>query len=719
MIALPPKFLTELEKADRHPFALLEIEGQGQAAEATTEAHWTANEDDNNVDFVSDPLPPAAGDVILAADAGGDETSEENGYPTSNIINQWDSGDYTDINNDSDASFLEETNTGTEDKKFIGALSLNSMLGEIPDNAHIFGINILARCYSEETASTIRIGYSDGTRRWSSSIELASGQAWNTYGNTWTTDVRSGEAWTKEGIAQLTEVGVSGYFFSSGPSYIRCSRLFMRVTFFDFLTSGYITVEFDLTADATITNQAVFSIDDKTPAGTGIVYTCEGSTSGAWGGEEVALGTITDASRVDGYRYYQVTATFAGTVLLTPVLKSIKVEIPDNFYRYSTLSDGTLNTLPLLKGIPGRTIKLSLKDFVTDSSAMSVNLVRNSSVDWMIRNEHFRGLHSTIRIGMYYPGVSDADLIPYYQGPVTNYTVGEASITINLKDATKDLSLKWPVVSAGTSKPSSVKDKVHMVQVIEDIIDDLGILSRYVDRSSLDIVRANVGDGSPLPELYLVKRTGDTAITQQEPGKDVIGELCEHLGAYLVIQENGKLKLIEYDSAATAVDAWDDNDIRRGASYTPGLESLRNNLYVYYDWVGVAQTGGGGDGIDFGSIVVAVDTSSPTSMVNWRLTSPKIIKSKWLSSDAGYYGAELATEIAGREIARLKDGVSVLSCTTSLDKAGVQVGDMVTIDSRVVINPDVGEESTRKFLVTSKTWDVGGGKVDWQLTEAR
>ncbi len=60
-----------------------------------------------------------------------------------------------------------------------------------------------------------------------------------------------------------------------------------------------------------------------------------------------------------------------------------------------------------------------------------------------------------------------------------------------------------------------------------------------------------------------------------------------------------------------------------------------------------------------------------------------------------------------------------MSCTTSLDRAGIQVGEIVEIDSRVVLNPDVGEGSTRNFLVTEKTWDVGGGKISWKLTEAR
>ncbi len=53
MIALPPKFLTELEKAGRQPFALLEIEGAGQSDEATTEAHWGAATSESNVDYDS------------------------------------------------------------------------------------------------------------------------------------------------------------------------------------------------------------------------------------------------------------------------------------------------------------------------------------------------------------------------------------------------------------------------------------------------------------------------------------------------------------------------------------------------------------------------------------------------------------------------------------------------------------------------------------------
>ena len=857
MIALPPKFLTELEKAGRKPFALLEIEGAGQSDEATTEAHWGAATSESNVDYTSSPLPPPTGDVIIAAAAGttttanvvptGDGSTIDADQPVSNV---WANVD--DDPHDSDTTRLRNVAGGQKYNLFT--FVTNGIASLVPDSIHIEKVTVgLVSRKDDVTDYTeygvLRIGGAD----YSSASDTVDNTSYILRTYDFTTDPTDSEAWTKEKLATIQEFGARDFAPSGNPMYI--TQVYLTVTYYDFETSGNITVELDLSG-ANTDNNAIISIDDNVPTGAGLTYELyyfalaymrptnhydvlgqtaneadaydaddtdasttnvatltgysfyvgrDSANNDAWqlepsglttatmkvvaeriagtgqlscfvansggqiiaslilgGGSAIAKQTfsadvsgyigdladlripvfgastgtteikiydtwiegnawgdavaIQDGSRVPtlGFENFRIKSSFTSDGTVTSILKSIGIVIPDSIYRFSTLSDDTLDAQPLLAGIPGRNVKLSLKDFVTDTSAMNVKLVRNDHVDWMLRNEYFRGLSASIRIGMFYNGITVNDLIPYYQGRVDGYGMGESEVSIKLKDATKDLNLKWPVKPAGTAKPTEPKDGTHMVQVIEDIIDDLGILARYVDRGSLATVKANVGDGSPASANYKVKRTGATAITKQEPGKKYVGELAQLLGAYLVIQENGKLQLLEYDSSASAVDTWDDNVIFKGAAYDPGLEALRNNVYLYFDWLGTAATGGGGDGINFSKIKVTVDA---TSVTNWSITSPKIIESKWIHTD--YDGVALAVEIAAREVARLKDGVGVMSCTTSLDRAGIQVGDIVEIDSALVLNPDVGEGSTRNFLVTEKTWDVGGGKISWKLTEAR
>ena len=218
-------------------------------------------------------------------------------------------------------------------------------------------------------------------------------------------------------------------------------------------------------------------------------------------------------------------------------------------------------------------------------------------------------------------------------------------------------------------------------------------------------VKEGVGDGDPDPTEYTVSRTGATLVTDPEEAKKLIRELCEHLGAYLVIQENGKLQLIEYDSLAAALDTWDANVFMKDISYDPGLESIKNQCYVFYSWDGT-----GTDGSDFSGIRISVDADSVS---DWDGTYTKVIKSKWITS------ATVALEIAAREVARLKDGVGMLSCSTSLAKCAYQVGDMITVDHDIIVNPDVGEGDTRNFLIVQKTWDIGNNKINWKLMEAR
>lgn len=726
---LSPRFIEELGSPNPQPFAILEIQSKGQSDEATTEAHWTANipGGTSNVDYTSPP--PNTGDVILAATAAENTTTTKN-PPTSNIENTWGAGDYTDIDEwpvANDGNFLRtfRASIGTSSPDFIGAIAatdLNNLIAEIPDNAQIKAVNILCRGRWDSNppsgATTLEgriridgVNHDQGT-------PIAMTNSFADHYFPFTINPDTSTPWDKDALSTLEGVGVAGNLTSTDTILHRleCSQVYLEVIWFDFETDGSITVQLDLGVDANTENNAVISIDDNVPTGSGLTYTLEGSATGAWGGEEVALGSVEDGSPVSGYRFYRPTSTLTGDGTVTSVVKSIKVEIPDRIYRFTSRTGGIFGALPYLVGIPGRTISIDLKDFVTLGSSLNANLTKDDSVVQMIRENYFKNLNASVRIGLYRDDITEDDLAFTFQGKVDGYNVGLEDVSISLKDGTKDLSAKWP---AGIS---TTKDGTHMVDVINSVIDDVGIAARYVNRGSLDTLKSSVGDGSPASPNYVVYRggsppiaVGDTTITEPDAAKKVVGELLELLGAYMVSQEDGKITVVEYDSSKAAVgDTWTTDDFVEDPAYNPDVENIVNDTFVYIDW-----NGEGTDAKDFSNLHKSPDA---TSISNWGETNTRIIKSKWLAGSAagGYYGEELALHIGARETERRKNGMGILPVKTSLSEFELQVGDMKDIDaSDLIINPDVGTGDVRKFIVVNKDVDWENVVISWSLVEAR
>ncbi|MDF1537251.1 MAG: hypothetical protein P1S46_12330, partial [bacterium] len=147
MLALPPKFLTELENADRQPFALLQIDSAGVSDEATTEAHWGANVSAANVDYTS--TPPAAGDVTLAQNTGGSLVSGTDYYATSDSdANNCgpvpiDGIFYDKVDDDPHDSATTQLDTGAVGGYCDLVSDGESILSSIPSNAVPYQVSIL------------------------------------------------------------------------------------------------------------------------------------------------------------------------------------------------------------------------------------------------------------------------------------------------------------------------------------------------------------------------------------------------------------------------------------------------------------------------------------------------------------------------------------------------------------------------------------------------
>lgn len=439
---------------------------------------------------------------------------------------------------------------------------------------------------------------------------------------------------------------------------------------------------------------------------------------------------ITDGSSVpsSGYDQFIVKSSMTGDLAVSPILGRVALTMPDNVYRYSTLKEDWFGALPKLNAIPGRTIRLNPENFITEGSSLELSLTDLPlMLETILRDEYIKGMPVTIDFGFWAPDMTPSDLTPYYQGVVEDYKVSEELATFQLRDASKSLKRKLPETPPGEGPAGVLEyDGLHMVDVVQDLIDRSGVLPRFVDLESFANTKADmgVGVGDPDPADFIVYRTDDlvgaggpdTSIKRPQPANKHVKELLELIGAYLVTQEDGRLQMILYDAADPSVDDWHEGvDIRQGSSFDARLEeTLKNVAVVYYDW-----DGDGSENADFGGIYVVDDADS---VLAWGQVN-KIIETKWLAQEpaAGniYNGRALSGFIAAREADRLKNGVGTYTCTTRLDKLEIQVGDMVTIYHDLIVSknnqvPGAGA----KMLVVKKTWAIDSGVISWELVEA-
>lgn len=438
--------------------------------------------------------------------------------------------------------------------------------------------------------------------------------------------------------------------------------------------------------------------------------------------------TVEDGSRIQniGVEDYHLKATFAGDGTATPVLRSVGLSIPDQVYKYNTLKQEWNGSIPLLTAVPGRTIRLNPESFITEGSSLELSLNDKQLIsDTLLADEYMKGLPVKIDFGFFAPDITEDDLVPYYQGLVNDYKITEDHIVLQLRDATKSLERKIPE-TVGEVKGIIEFDRWHMVDAVGRLIDLGGVLGRFLNSGSLEEVKADmgVGVGDPSPSDFIVFRSDNlvgvggpnTLIQDPKPAKSYIKELLELIGAYLVTQEDGRLQMILYDPTNPTVDDWlTTRDIQHGAKFNAKIEStLRNLTVVYYEW-----DGSGSDGKDY---LKAYAVGDQDSIDRWEQVN-KIIKSNWLAQEpvAGqdYKGRLVSAFIAARETNRLKNGVGTFTCTTSLDKLEVQVGEMVTVYSDLIQsknNPVPGAGAL--MLVVKKTWAVDSGEISWELVEA-
>ena len=662
--------------------------------------------------------------MILAVDTG-TTTATAHASPSSDVSSDYASGGYADIDeyptaNDSDRLVGNGLLGNTNDTYVGGVSNMQDFADEIPPNATIVSVEVYARMYWHTVDTLFGVGHGKagirigGTNYWAASQDPPR-DTWSTRHFTWPTNPGTSSAWLISELASIQGIGV--YQNTTGVTgngdYWLCSQLYLLVTYYNFKTSGSITVQLDLGVSANTDNNATVTIDDVVPVNTGMDYELFGveymrptgdyeaiagtvNNANAYDGDDtdsstttktaaigdylfigrdagnvdqwetepaydsslslslsvtysrsfsffssmgieiqtsagvlvgtilvlghnsvakttsivdvtayagdladlrivitgsttysgivvdiydcwitgqIPLGSIQDGSSAPSFSHFRVKVAFSSDGVATPVLKSIGIEIPDRIYRFTSFPDRIFDAEPNLLGIPARSTSISLKDFVTIGSDIKINLAKDEFVTQMLRENYFKNLNASVRMGLYRDDITEEDLVPIYQGTVSGYSVGKDKASISLKDGTKDLSIKWPQGSGTSSPPAVSLDGTHMVEVINTILGEVAIGARYIDRGSLAVLRAAranyyVYRGSSPPVA-----TGDTTITEPETAKKSIGELLRFLGAYMVGQEDGKLHVVEYDSSTVVVgEPWTSDDFDTDVIYNPDVD---------------------------------------------------------------------------------------------------------------------------------------------------
>lgn len=435
------------------------------------------------------------------------------------------------------------------------------------------------------------------------------------------------------------------------------------------------------------TNDGEWVIEDITPDDSTLTYTAEYSTTGAWGGEEVSIGAITDGLAITVLaRYWRVEATFTPSTNKgeTPTLQSIRVDYT-SYKKFNKLKD--LGYEPLVDEVSSLTSKVDLFE-PASIGTISVSLVMSDSLsDWVYSDTLFNKI-VRVKLGYRYPGFVESDYTYYFTGAIDDWDVDDGILNLQLKDLSKDWKLPVP------EKWESVVDDVayvdeHHINIILDIfqneinVRDSGLLLDF-----FAAVKANTPG-------YKVTRT----ITKKtEDAKKLVEELRFLLWAYYLPRGDGKIGIKQFDKdEAIQTTFTDDNTVK--IEWEANSESLINRTKLYYDWDGLGDDEENFDELDPGD--------SGTSQTDFRAIVPFKLLDKWTQAAESSQISELEIKI----LEQFDTMPAKVTVTCDVNQIAIEAGDMVNVTT--VNAPGSGGAGIidEKYLITSKNLDFLGDKI--------
>lgn len=467
-----------------------------------------------------------------------------------------------------------------------------------------------------------------------------------------------------------------------------------------------------------------------------------------WSDDDIAwtpvAGVIIDGDAItDLHRYYRVTVILTNDGLsFGPTVQRIDANF-DEIEWVSFANKPVADFAPVIKNISSLSTEVDPLKAASKIGTMTVELLNSSRWAQTLITDIFpKNKTVFIKVGVYQGGdFVEADFTDIFKGRLDDWDFSDGVIRFKVKDFLAEFKKQVPQENTlGVVQPLQYNAggiASHPVDILEDLIlNQLNIPDRDVDRDSFDTVRTD-----PSLDAWAFNRI----ITSPEDAYKMVQEICRHIGAVVILRENGTLALKILDPAEDPVDEWDEKTqmFKKPQFFARAVDTIRNYISTWWGW------DGDGDEIgDFGG--AEVETDAP-SVANWGVNVLRT-KSKWLGNNSNpYFGATRAQEISDRMLGIGKDGTPAITFETCIGAIAANAGDVVRVQSSVVkslveyirwqakYNPQkdlvfvdetgrfslpylafgVSECIDMKFFVTKKQLNFVRGTIKWELHRAR
>lgn len=447
-------------------------------------------------------------------------------------------------------------------------------------------------------------------------------------------------------------------------------------------------------------------IDDITPAGSSIAYTAYGSANySTW----VNLGAVTDGQALVAYRFYKVDAVFnkSGDA---PALKELRFIVAASEYTYfSTVKDCPVQgARPYLRegGVTQLANKIEL-DKISSIGEMSIDLALTRQISDFLATGQMRGKAVTVKLG--FEGLDESAFLPYFAGTLQDYSFDQVKQTVRVKarDVWKQFQRKLPADSffldaTGAKDDSKVyKLSGHVIDVILQIADALGVPARFIDRAAFTSLKAIMPGAE-----YTVTRS----LTEPEDAATLIGELAASFGLFLFPLGTGALTAVSYDSVVSGPpDAKIDARRVTCKPIEAGYKDLVTRIAIYYRLLPGKQ-GSGKE--DYQNVHFTINTDAETAtevkdkewMDKWGMSGPAIERlaqrfNKWYTTPRKTFKVD---QVPPRLI-------------------GKGLGSLIAVDYLQLPAPLAewpGYSAAKTFIITSVSLNPSTLTLSWDLQEA-
>lgn len=477
-----------------------------------------------------------------------------------------------------------------------------------------------------------------------------------------------------------------------------------------YLASGSLqTKNFDL--GLVPSQDSVIYIDDSIPDSAGIAYTARGSNDGSsW----TNLGTVTDTTALDPYRYYDVTATLTPSTsgLATPLLREIAIYGGDSQFVYYSTHPGepVAAALPLVTGQLG-TISAKIElDKLPSVGETSVSLFYCQPTFELLRDGQLRNKTVAVKVG--FLGLAELDYEPYFTGIWHDASVDQKKGLINVKirsPLAKFAKVQLPIELAENAARNNTTvapitwTSVHAMDLAIDIYDQMGIPDRFIDRATFTAAETAMGVSCTLSRTLDKDHKAEAA--------KLLDEICKLTGVWFVPDADGKIKAIRYDPTAAIVADLDARVVDFG-QVELGQEKLYTRQHIYYGLIAGEQ---GSAAEDFANAYVLINDAAEIAWgVNLDVpeTDPDYRKNPGYSRE--FFDLWSMSQTAREAMADRWDSwystpkMKLKASNIPLAYFEIRLGQLVGVTGLQlpVTGLDWGElTSAKKFLVTGRTFD--------------